>query len=235
MSAQNQLESVLQSLSGIEHVLGGLVASSDGEFLASFMPDLYDIDSLTEFCHKLSDISSALEGLGIVQKETVLNFDGIKLVIKSQVYGHLLIMCQSNVSIPLLNLSTNIVYKKVSAILNETYDPAHENVNGSNTMSNMTISLKRSSIKANIESEDKVVEKLVSKAMIAQIESLLANFIGPVAKLVIKKTIKKLGGDGYQLSNNKLIDFVEDLETRISDAGQKREFRKQVKEFTQYT
>ena len=56
MSLQLELENTLQSLAGVESVLGGLVASTDGEFLASYMPDIYELDSLASFTNKLADI-----------------------------------------------------------------------------------------------------------------------------------------------------------------------------------
>jgi hypothetical protein len=224
MATQHELENVLESLSGVESVLGGMVAGSDGEFLGSYMPDIYESSVLEKFSSKLADMSCALEALGIKQKETVLNFEGLKLVIKSQTNGHLIIMCQSNVSMPLLNLSTNIVYKKISKLLDNDEEDFALNKLGITT-NNLTMGIKRSSLQT---LEEKPKEIQISKLVINQIESLLADQIGPAAKIVSKKSIKKLGGENHSLCVDKLDEYVSLLASKISNVVKQREFRKQV-------
>ena len=72
MSIQNDLENVLESLSGIESVIGGLVTSCDGDLLGAYMPDIYD-DELFKVFALNADMSAALSGLGIDQQESVIN------------------------------------------------------------------------------------------------------------------------------------------------------------------
>mgnify|MGYP001487209652 CR=1 FL=1 len=70
MELQEELENILKSLVGVESVLGGLVVSSDGQLLASYMPEIYDYETLAGFTAKLNDMVASLEALGIKQKET---------------------------------------------------------------------------------------------------------------------------------------------------------------------
>lgn len=229
MSLQEELEVILESLIGVESVLGGLVVGTEGEFLASCMPEIYDYETLSDFTNRLSDMVASLSALGIAQTETVLNFEGIKLVVKKLEHGHLVIMCQTSVSMPLLNLSTNIVFNKVSSALKREFSPETQVTTGVHpvvTSSTMTVSMhKLNAQKEATQSKSKVVPKVALNSL----ESELAGFIGPAAKIVIKKAIKKTGGEGYSLTIDNFENFMGIVESKIPDSGNRLSFTQKAK------
>lgn len=230
MALQEELEGILESLTGVESVLGGLVVGSEGELIASCMPEIYDLETLMDFTHRLGDMVASLGALGIKQKETVLNFEGIKLVVKSLPHAQLVIMCQSTVSMPLLNLSTNIVFNKVSAALDREFNSGTQDTTGVHpvvTSSTMTVSMH----KLNAQKEaTQTKSKVLPRITISSLETELAAYIGPAAKIVIKKAIKKSGGEGYSLTIDNFSDFVDIVESKIPDSGNRRSFVNKAKE-----
>ena len=230
MVLQEELEGILESLTGVESVLGGVVISSEGELLASCMPDIYDLETLMDFTHRLGDMVASLSALGIKQRETVLNFEGIKLVVKSMPHAQLVIMCQSTVSMPLLNLSTNIVFNKVSAVLDREFNAGAQDTMATRpvvTSSTMTVSMHK------LRAQKEVTQnkgKVLSRITINSLEAELAEFIGPAAKVLVKKAIKKSGGEGYSLTIDNFDNFVGILESKIPNSGNRRSFINRAKE-----
>ena len=210
-----------------------MVVDNNGQLISSIMPEVYGIESLSKFSEKLVGIIESINALGIKQNETVFNFEGIKVVIKTQEHGHLVIMSLSNVSLPLLNLSTNIVCKKISNTLEQAFaSPMTNKVhNVADVMKkNMTITMSKLSSQA--QNPPVKESKKVSKFTINTIEGELANIIGPAAKIVIKKTIQKLGGNAYDLPASEYSNFLQIIGKKIGDNNTRHQFNTKIKNLT---
>ncbi len=90
------MENYLKEINAVLGVVGSFICLTDGRVAASALPDQFDASSVNE---------------------VDLVYDKGRLIVKNLRGGALAILCSRNVSLPLLNLTANVVVKKLTTEL----------------------------------------------------------------------------------------------------------------------
>lgn len=115
------MERLLQEIHGVVGVTGAFVTGPDGELLASTMPADFDAKV---FSLVARTFTRTFEGLRMARRRKVtemdLVFDGGRLIAKNLAHGCLVILCAPTINVPLLNLTANVIARKVAQQLKPT-------------------------------------------------------------------------------------------------------------------
>jgi predicted regulator of Ras-like GTPase activity (Roadblock/LC7/MglB family) len=108
------METLLLDINGVTGVTGAYVCGPEGEVLASTLPAAFDGGMLSSVGRTFS---RTLEALRVARRRKVnemdIVYDGGRLVVKNLSAGCLVILCVPNINVPLLNLTANVVARKI--------------------------------------------------------------------------------------------------------------------------
>jgi predicted regulator of Ras-like GTPase activity (Roadblock/LC7/MglB family) len=108
------METILKDINAVVGVTGSFVCDGEGQIVAKLMPNVFD-DSLLSPVGRT--IAQTIAGLKIAQRCKIgdidLVYDGGRVIVKSVDEGCLCILCVKRVNAPLLNLTVNVVAKKL--------------------------------------------------------------------------------------------------------------------------
>lgn len=114
------MEKLLQDISGVVGVTGAIVCDPQGEILASTLPGAFDPGMLGSVS---TTFGRTLEALRTARRRKVSEIDLVyssgRLVVKSAGEGFVVILCVPNINVPLLNLTANVVVRKIQEQLKE--------------------------------------------------------------------------------------------------------------------
>src|SRR5512135_1639861 len=111
------MESYLKEINAVIGVIGSFVCLPDGSLLAKEMPDRFDPQGVETAARAAVQTFNALDGSGQRIVEADLVFAQGRLVMKNLRGGILAIVCTRTINTPLLNLTANLVAKKIAAAL----------------------------------------------------------------------------------------------------------------------
>ncbi len=111
------MENYLKEINAVLGVAGSFICLTDGRIAASALPDQFDASSVNATAHVASQTFQALETTGQRVNEVDLVYDKGRLIVKNLRGGALAILCSRSVSLPLLNLTANVVVKKLTTEL----------------------------------------------------------------------------------------------------------------------
>ena len=114
------MKSILEDISAVVGVTGCFVCKSEGQLLASAMPDLFDENILSTVGRTMAQ---TLAGLATARRRKAGDIDLVyaqgRLIAKNLGEGCLCILCTRKINVPLLNLTANVAVKKLRAKLAE--------------------------------------------------------------------------------------------------------------------
>lgn len=111
------MENYLKEINAVLGVVGSFVCLSDGTLSASALPDKFDAASAELAARIATQTLNALETSGQRVAEADLVYGQGRLLLKNLRGGVLVIVCARSINIPLLNLTANVVAKKLAAEL----------------------------------------------------------------------------------------------------------------------
>ena len=114
------MENLLKEINAVHGVIGSFICRNDGSVAALAVPESLTATQIDTAARIGSQTFNALEATGQRVWEADLVFGQARLVLKNLMTGVLVIVCQRNINIPLLNSTANTVAKKIAADLKST-------------------------------------------------------------------------------------------------------------------
>lgn len=111
------MDQLLKEINAVHGVIGSLICRSDGSVAAFALPESFDATQVDTAARIASQTFNALEASAQRVWEADLVFGQARLVLKNLMTGVLVIVCQRNINVPLLNATANVVAKKIAADL----------------------------------------------------------------------------------------------------------------------
>jgi predicted regulator of Ras-like GTPase activity (Roadblock/LC7/MglB family) len=120
------MEDILTEIGAVVGVTGCFVCDSEGQVLASTLPNIFDEDILSTVSRTLSQTTA---GLVTARRRKVQEIDLLysegRMVVKPLREGCLCVLCVRNINVPLLNLTANVAARKLSEASKEvSHEPA---------------------------------------------------------------------------------------------------------------
>lgn len=110
-----RMETLLKEINAVLGVVGSFVCSSEGGIAAQAVPESISPGELATAARLVSQTFHALETSGHRVNEADLVYRQGRLVVKNLRGGLLVILCARHINLPLLNLTANVVAKKLAA------------------------------------------------------------------------------------------------------------------------
>ncbi|OGO13584.1 MAG: hypothetical protein A2Y93_17550 [Chloroflexi bacterium RBG_13_68_17] len=108
------MNELLKDVNGVAGVLGACVCDADGQVISSSLPSAFDAGMIGTVGRTFI---KTLEALKVARRRKVnemdLTFETGRLVVKNLTEGCMIIVCTPTVNVPLLNLTANVVARKV--------------------------------------------------------------------------------------------------------------------------
>jgi predicted regulator of Ras-like GTPase activity (Roadblock/LC7/MglB family) len=197
------MENILKDINAVSGVTGCFVCNSEGQVLASALPNVFDETILSTVGRTLTQTMAAL---AIARRRKIVDIDLVydqgRLIARNLRDGCLCILCVRNINVPLLNLTANVAAKKLAAGLKGEVKEK---------------SLPRREAKA-------PAGQPVEAAFLGQLEQELARAIGPMAAFIIDEEIEALGESRESFPWDKATHLVEKVSTEIADEGKRLRF-----------
>ena len=198
------MESILENITAIVGVTGCFVCDSEGEVLASVLPDVFGEAALTAGRTAMQTVL----GLQTTRRRRVNDLDLLyregRIIVKSLGEGCLCILCVRNINVPLLNLTANLAVRKLTKRL-KALSPAETKVKALGPAI--------------------PPELTVDGTFFAQIEHELTKVMGPVATLIIDDEVAALGADKDSFPRDRVAELVEKVSSEITDKDKRARFQ----------
>ena len=198
------MESILENITAIVGVTGCFVCDSEGEVLASVLPDVFGEAALTAGRTAMQTVL----GLQTTRRRRVNDLDLLyregRIIVKSLGEGCLCILCVRNINVPLLNLTANLAVRKLTKRL-KALSPAETKVKALGPAI--------------------PPELTVDGTFFAQIEHELTKVMGPVATLIIDDEVAALGADKDSFPRDRVAELVEKVSSEITDKDKRAMFQ----------
>ena len=118
------MESALQEINAVAGVNGSFACISNGQVISQAMPDSFDSARLTALARLATQTFNALELSRQHVTEVDLVFEQQRLALKNLRGGILVILCERNINLPLLNMIANNAIESLAASLSGANLPA---------------------------------------------------------------------------------------------------------------
>jgi predicted regulator of Ras-like GTPase activity (Roadblock/LC7/MglB family) len=108
------MESILEDINSVIGITGCFICDSEGQLLASALPDLFDETILSIVGRTMTQ---TIAGLTTARRRKISDIDLVydqgRLIAKNLGEGCLCILCVRHINVPLLNLTINVATKKL--------------------------------------------------------------------------------------------------------------------------
>jgi hypothetical protein len=203
------VKSILENINAIVGVTGCFVCDSEGEALASVLPDVFGEAALTAGRTAMQTVL----GLQTTSRRRVNDLDLLykegRIIVKSLGEGCLCILCVRNINVPLLNLTANLAVRKLTKRL-KALSPAETKVKalGPATAPELT----------------------VDGTFFAQMEHELTKILGPIATMIMDDEVAALGAAADSFPRDRVAELVEKTSAEITDEGKRASFQQTMLE-----
>jgi predicted regulator of Ras-like GTPase activity (Roadblock/LC7/MglB family) len=114
------MQDILNDMSAAVGVTGCFVCDPDGRVLASTLPASFDSEIVSAVGKTISQTTA---GLVTARRRKIheldLLFSAGRLIVRPLRGGSLCLLCSRNINVPLLNLTANVVTRKLTAVMKE--------------------------------------------------------------------------------------------------------------------
>ena len=229
------MENHLNDINAVLGVVGSFVCLSDGSLVAKALPDKFDAASVEVAARLAAQTLNALEVSGQRVVDADLVYGQGRLVLKNLRAGILVIVCARNINIPLLNLTANVVTKKIAPELRAPKAASAAGV----PPTSATIELPPSPPVA-AETPGPMLE-VASDSTIPPSESVNGNFlnelirelnrmIGPAGSVVVEDEIDALKETRDRFPKSRAAELVERVSLVIHDGSKRARFKQVMSE-----
>jgi predicted regulator of Ras-like GTPase activity (Roadblock/LC7/MglB family) len=242
------MQQALQDLNKVAKVYGSFVNSDDGELLAFLAPDEFSEDLLREAGRIAIQGFQGIESTGYNVKKIELEFKNYRLINQRIAGGVISVICDTVISLPLLNLTFNVVSRKIETILKGgEVAPIPEKVKPVVVEKPKPVIEEKPIIKEEpapmkvivpepAEAEEPVLEpiqpkgdsKYVKKIFFDLLEEDFAKRIGPMAKFIIDDYIDEMGEHRDTFPVVKVADLINKLSSEIDKRAERGKFKSKM-------
>lgn len=198
------MNDALKHLNRVLRVYGSFVNNEEGELVAHIMPKGFSVKMLTETGQQALQGFQGIEANGFTITRVTWDYENY-LIISQRINGGIIsVLCDKSISMPLLNLTFNLVIKKIESIMES------------------------GSVEPVIE-EEEIKEKLpvgtaVEPKFFDLIEVHLAKFIGPMATIMVDEGINEMREERDNFPISKISDLVKVVSKKINNQKKQEEF-----------
>jgi predicted regulator of Ras-like GTPase activity (Roadblock/LC7/MglB family) len=111
------MQSVLKNFLAIPGVIGGILADADGSLLVHSFPPIFNDSTMQTVC---GDVNNSLIGIQDVTggvKLLDLRFDNGRVIVRPMPTYFLLLLCEQQVNLPLLQISINVAVNNLKSLM----------------------------------------------------------------------------------------------------------------------
>ncbi len=237
------INKALTDLNKVAKVYGSFVNNDNDELVAYNMPDEFTPSMLKEAGRISLQGFQGIESTGYQVKRIDLEFEKYRLI-NSRIKGGIIsVLCSKNISLPLLNLTFNVISRKIEDALN------------SGNVSPVTITEEKPKPKPVQTSEPKpqpqkvepkVEEpkkeepkpqkeepqkssKYVPKTFFDTLEEEFTKKIGPMAKFIIDDYIDEMGENREKFPPARVNELITKISTEIDKRTERGKFKQKMK------
>ena len=198
------MNDALKHLNRVLRVYGSFVNNEEGELVSHIMPKGFSVKMLTETGQQALQGFQGIEANGFTITRVTWDYENY-LIISQRISGGIIsVLCDKSISMPLLNLTFNLVIKKIESIMES------------------------GSVEPVIE-EEEIKEKLpvgtaVEPKFFDLIEVHLAKFIGPMATIMVDEGINEMREERDNFPISKISDLVKVVSKKINNQKKQEEF-----------
>ncbi|MCD6082222.1 hypothetical protein J7J56_04975 [candidate division WOR-3 bacterium] len=196
---------VLKDLIKLKGVYGAFISDNKGNIIAYDMPPGYEKDAMEEASHTVLRIVEGLDTVGCNVDHILWEYDEYRFISRKVKDGFISVLCSKTISLPLLNLSLNVIVKQINEGLIKV--KPHENK------------------KKELPPELAVA---VDTSVFNTIEQELTKFIGPVAEILITRKIRELGEERDNFPRGRLEELIDSLSAEIDNEEERELFKKRM-------
>lgn len=209
------MEEALKQIKTVPGTLGCMFYDDQGHLVSHVFPGIFDHKML---CAAVATVSENLPGLkeytgGV--KMIDFRFQNGRIVVKPVDGGCLVILCEGTVNLQSLIISLNLAVKQVEKSL-KTATPYPQQA--------AALSRTPSGIKA---SPQDLIEKGPLASYLQGMQTTLAKFMGPMAKIIFLECVEKWLQD-HQPVKATLPDLVDIVAAEIGDPAKMSDYRQRV-------
>lgn len=124
------IQKTLAGLSDVDGVIGSFVITDSGELLGSNLPAVFDEDLFAEAGPRIARLVEASAAVSEGFRACVLRFAEHKLFVRQVESAFLGVMLTATGSVPALKIATNLLAKRLVALLGEPPAPAEPGASG---------------------------------------------------------------------------------------------------------
>jgi len=213
------MEEVLKQINTVTGTIGSMVCDDQGHLLAHVFPPLFDTSMLRDAVNALSENFSGLAEMTGGVKMTDFRYQNGRIVVKPVDGGCLVLLCESTINLQLLTISLNVAIKKLEKLLKT----------GSTTPISSAPPEKVSPA-SGIASAQELIEKGVLSAQLQGMQTALAKFLGPMAKIIFLECADKWV-QIHQPVKAALPQLVDLVVKEIDDPAKGAEYRQRISHF----
>lgn len=240
----------LNDLNKVAKVFGSFINNDNDELVAYNMPDEFTPDMLKEAGRISLQGFQGIESTGYSVKKIDLEYDKYRLI-NSRIDGGIIsVLCSKNISLPLLNLTFNVISKKIQVALNNG-DVAPVNVSTPKPKPTITepqpqpapatkpqvekqlkpepVKAKESKPNVAQEKQAKKSSKFVKKVFFDMMEEEFTKKIGPMAKFIIDDYIDEMGENRDKFPPSKVNELITKISTEIDKRTERGKFKQKMK------
>jgi tRNA isopentenyl-2-thiomethyl-A-37 hydroxylase MiaE len=215
------VENYLKEINAVLGVSGSFVCLPDTQLAAAAMPDQIDQASVENAARIVTQTINALETLGQRVAEADLVYAQGRLVVKNLNHYVLVIACARNINLPLLNLTANVVAKKLAA---ESKTPKPESIPRA-PLAETSVPTQVARAADNVGSSE-----IVTAQFFDELTRALARVMGPAASFFIEDELNELSEAREAFPKARVAELVERVSRAVRDETKRAQFVKTVSE-----
>lgn len=198
------MQDALKHLNRVLRVYGSFVNNEEGELIAHMMPKGFSVKMLRDTGQQALQGFQGIESSGMAINNVIWDYENYLIIAQRINGGIITVLCDRSISMPLLNLTFNLVVKKVENAI-ETGEVV------------------------TIEEEEVAKDKLppgtgVEPKFFDLIEVHLAKFIGPMATIMVDEAISEMREERDNFPISKISDLVKVVSKKITNQKKQEEF-----------
>jgi predicted regulator of Ras-like GTPase activity (Roadblock/LC7/MglB family) len=208
------VDEILNDINAVVGVTGSFVCDDKGQVLSRALPGIFDETLLSPAGRT---IAQTIAGLRLARRRKVSGLDLVyregRVVVKNLRGGCLCILCVPTINIPLLNLTANIVARKLAGqIAADQAAPIEESVPH------------ETKVPPPRQAQGSAGPTL-NGTFFSEVEQELTRLMGPMAAFVIGEQVAALGGTREAFPLDRAHQLVERLATEIEDESKRTQFQ----------
>ena len=239
------INKALTDLNKVAKVFGSFVNNDNDELIAYNMPEEFTPNKLKEAGRISLQGFQGIESTGYQVSRIDLEFEKYRLINTRIKGGIISVLCSKNISLPLLNLTFNVISRKIEDAINSgNVSPVSVPNETTNNKSKEEPVVEKEEPKpvekpksepVKEEPEVKKEEapakssKYVAKVFFDMLEEEFTKKIGPMAKFIIDDYIDEMGESRAKFPPTRVNELITKISTEIDKRTERGKFKQKMK------